>query len=424
LKRRRVAVTGIGVLSAIGNGRDAFWRALESGANGVQRITNFDCSTFPVQIAAQVRPFDASSLNLPPAVPKPVQVGLLSAEEAIADARLARGTFDPARAGIVFSISHAGYSLDQICQVQPFLARHLSGQATEYREDDPAAVALRSSFHKGPSTTAVVAARRYGFRGCTSSAHTACATGNQAIGDAFRMVQRGAQEVMLAGSASASVHPFGIVNFALLNALSTRNDAPEKASRPFDRERNGFVVGEGGAAVVLEELEHARARGARVYAEILGYGVSLDTFGMTQMDPEATGASLCIRRALAEARLEPAEIDYINAHGTSTPLNDKTETLAIKKVFGPKAYQVPISSTKSMIGHLLSGAGAVELVAALLSIERAIVHPTINYEVPDPECDLDYVPNRARTQRVRTVLSNSFGFGGQNSCIVVGHYAG
>jgi 3-oxoacyl-[acyl-carrier-protein] synthase II len=416
---RRVAITGVGVLASIGKGRHGFWEALAGGKGGVDRISAFDCSTFPVKIAAQADASGFAALGITEPVPKSAQLALLAAEEAVLDAGLVPGVFDPARSGVLFSINPSGYGLEQIRRVYPLLREYVRGATAEQIDGHPAMAELRDAIYRPPAATTVLAARRYGFRGYTGAGHTACATGNQAIGDAFRIIRRGDQDLMLAGSSSASVHPVGILNFALLNALSTTNDSPHSASRPFDRKRNGFVVGEGGGAMVLEELSHARARGAKVYGEIAGYGVSLDTYTITQMDPEATGSSLCIRRALAEAGAATDEVDYINAHGTSTILNDKTETLAIKKVFGARAERIPISSTKSMIGHLLSGAGTVELVAALMAFERSLIHPTINYEFPDPECDLDYVPNVARTGRVNTILSNSFGFGGQNSCIVV-----
>jgi 3-oxoacyl-[acyl-carrier-protein] synthase II len=423
LKRRRVVITGVGALASIGSGREAFWDALASGTSGVGRITAFDSSTFPVRIAAEAQATGFASLGIAEPVPKSGQLALLAAEEAVGDARLGEGAFDPARAGVIFSINPSGYHIGQIRRVYPLLREYLRGAAADVIDAHPAMQEVRDSIYRPPAATAVLAARRYGLRGYTGAGHTACATGNQAIGDAFRVVQRGVQDLMLAGSASASVHPVGILNFALLNALSTTNDSPHSASRPFDRLRNGFVMGEGGAALVLEELGHARARGAKVYGEIVGYGVSLDTYTLTQMDPEATGSSLCIRRALEEGEVSPGEVDYINAHGTSTVLNDKTETLAIKKMFGQRAPEIPISSTKSMIGHLLAGAGTVELVAALMAFVRDVIHPTINYEVPDPDCDLDYVPNVARAARVNTILSNSFGFGGQNSCLVVRRFA-
>jgi len=421
---RRVVITGAGVITAIGGNREAYWAALAAGANGVRRISLFDCSTFPVQSAAEVHGLDGDSLGIDLELPKPVQIGLLTAEEAVHDAKLVPGTFDPTRAGTIFSTSHSGYPVDQIEDMYPLLERYATARTLLLDPTNSMVAKLRSSLYKGPATTAVLAAKRYGLRGYTANAHTACATGNQAIGDAFLLVARGDQDVMLAGSAAASVNPFGIASFALINALSTTNDTPEKASRPFDRRRNGFVLGEGGAVLVVEELAHALTRHAHIYAEIIGYGVSLDTFGIAEMDPEATGATRSMERALTGAGIGAEDIDYINAHGTSTLLNDKTETLAIKNVFGARAYQIPISSTKSMIGHLLSGAGSTEMVAALLALERNVVHPTINYEFPDPECDLDYVPNVARGQHVRTLLSNSFGFGGQNSCVVVRRFEG
>jgi 3-oxoacyl-[acyl-carrier-protein] synthase II len=273
-------------------------------------------------------------------------------------------------------------------------------------------------------TTAAHLAAHFGLEGPNFNCLTACAASSQAVGEAVELIRYGDAELMLAGGSHSMIHPFGMTGFNLLTALSTRNDAPQKASRPFDLQRDGFVLGEGAGMLILEELEHARKRGARVYAELTGYGSTADAFRVTDSHPDGRGAIACIQGALKDSGLSPADVGYINAHGTSTKVNDLVETLAIKKVFGDGAYQVPVSSTKSMMGHLIAAAGAVELITCVEALRRAVLPPTINYETPDPECDLDYIPNQPREKRVRHALSNSFGFGGQNISLIVSRFDG
>jgi 3-oxoacyl-[acyl-carrier-protein] synthase II len=267
-------------------------------------------------------------------------------------------------------------------------------------------------------------ASMFNAQGPNANCLTACAASSQAIGEAVEMIRRGDADVMLSGGAHSMIHPFGVTGFNLLTALSTRNDEPTKASRPFDRDRDGFVLGEGGAMVILEDLEHAKKRGAKIYGEVVGYGSTADAYRITDTHPEGRGAASCIRMALEDGGLELDQINYINAHGTSTSVNDKVETLAIKTVFGEQAYRIPVSSTKSMMGHLIAAAGATELIICLKAIENNVLPPTINYDTPDPDCDLDYVPNKAREARCDYALSNSFGFGGQNIALIVGRYRG
>ncbi|HXX38304.1 MAG TPA: beta-ketoacyl-ACP synthase II [bacterium] len=407
--RRRVAVTGVGVVSPIGTGKDVFWNALMEGRSGVRRISTFDPSPFDCQIAALVTDFDAASyLDR-----KEVRRNDRFVHLAIAATRLAMddGGFEISprnrdRVGVVIGSGIGG-------------AHTWEEQHQILRERGPSRVSPFFATMIIINMASGAVGIEVGARGPNFSVVSACATGGHAIGEALRIIQQGGADAMICGGSEAAITPLSLAGFCSMKALSTRNDAPEQASRPFDAGRDGFVMGEGAGVVLLEAWEHAERRGARIYAELAGYGMSADAYHITQPDPEGDGAVLAVRMALDDARLEPAQVSYINAHGTSTPYNDKFETLAIKRVFGSDAKRIPVSSTKSMTAHLLGAAGGVELIACALAIERQKLPPTINYEVPDPDCDLDYVPNVARPARVDVAMSNAFGFGGHNAILIL-----
>lgn len=407
---KRVAITGAGVATPIGIGREAFWQGLMAGTSGVGQISHFDPSGFATTIGAELKGFSGEDYLEKKEARRTdlfIQYAVAAARMAVNDARLDVSHKDRnERIGVLVGSGIGGIQTIEKQfevlkekgprRVSPFLVPMLiANMASGY-------ISIVLGL-KGPNTTVV----------------TACATGTHAIGDAGRIIQRGDADVMLAGGTEAPFTPIAVAGFCAAKALSTRNHEPEKASRPFDGQRDGFIMGEGSGIVVLEEWEHARRRGARIYGELAGYGLTGDAYHVTAPDPEGSGAVRCMRMALKDGGVKPEEVGYINAHGTSTQYNDKIETAAIKEVFGEYAYKVPVSSTKSMTGHLLGAAGGVELVAALLCMKEGMVHPTINYEDPDPECDLDYVPNRPRPHAFDYALSNSFGFGGTNACLLV-----
>jgi 3-oxoacyl-[acyl-carrier-protein] synthase II len=406
---RRVVVTGLGVVSPVGIGTKEFWNSLCAGISGVGRITRYDVSSHPVQIAAEIKGFDPLQYMEKKDLKKMdlfIQYALAAALMSVADAGLQVTPENSHRVGVLVGAGIGGLWVIEE-QHKVLLARGPG----------------RISPHFIPSLIANLAAGqisiRLGAKGPNSCVATACATGTHAIGDSFKLIQRGAADVMVAGGCEAAITPLAVAGFAAMRALSTRNDEPQKASRPFDAKRDGFVVGEGAAVLILEELSHALSRGASIYGEIFGYGMSGDAYHITATSPGGEGAARCMQLALEDGGVRPGEIDYINAHGTSTDYNDVAETQAIKTVFGEHAYKLAVSSIKSMVGHLLGGAGAVEAAATLLAMRDSIIPPTINYEHPDPECDLDYVPNRARRAEIRFALSNSFGFGGTNACLIL-----
>ena len=403
---RRVVVTGMGVVSPIGIGLKEFEKGLFAGKNGVRRITHFDPSSYRSQMAGEVNNLDFGNYFSTKEIRRMdrfTQLGMIAVDEAIREAGLdSQDTKKKQeKVGVLIGSGVGGLSTIEREQttllekgpqrVSPFLVPMLITNILS------AQVAIKPNF----------------------SISTACATGNHSIGEAFKIIQRGEADVMIAGGAEGAITPLGLAGFCSMRALSTRNDEPKKASRPFDKERDGFVIGEGAGVVVLEELERAKKRGASIWVEIIGFGMSEDAYHITQPVPDGKGIKLAMEEALKDAELNPDQVDYINAHGTSTPLNDKVETKAIKELFGSYAYKIPVSSTKSMTGHLLGATGGVEMIACVLSIQRGIVPPTINYEVPDPECDLDYVPNHAREVNIGVALSNSMGFGGHNAVLVV-----
>ncbi len=406
--RRRVVITGIGAVTPLGLSAEETWQRVLRGESGVRRIERFDPSELPVQIAAEVRDFRLGEWVDPKTARQMAmfsQYALEAGGQAFCDAGLREGAFDPARAAVVIGTGAGGMAT--ILETQELAQRRgLMRVSPHFMTTFP---------HNMP---AYHLAQAFRFVGPSLTVSTACATGAQAIGEAAEMIRAGIADLALAGGTEYCVFPLFIASFAVQRAASTWNDRPEEASRPFDAERHGFVVGEGAGIVVLEELEHARARGARIYAELLGYASSNDGYHPIAPDPEGSGAARAIRGALADAGVRPEDVDYINAHAASTPLGDRAETIAIKTVFGEHAYRIPISSTKSMIGHLMGAAGAVESIVTILSIRDGVIHPTRNYTTQDPECDLDYVPEGARHQRVRIALKNSFGLGGQNCCLV------
>jgi 3-oxoacyl-[acyl-carrier-protein] synthase II len=412
VETRRVVVTGVGAVTPVGNTAEEFWAALIQGKSGIGPITRFDAGPLPTKIAGEVKGFDSlryidkkDDRKFDPFL----KYAIACAAMAVEDAGLNVERVDRTRFGVLVGSGIGG--------ITTLLETH------------------KTLLEKGPDRVSPffipmliinmasgLISMRFGAKGPNSSIVTACATGNHAIGDAMKIIQRSDADVMIAGGSEAIIVPLTFAGFCQMKAMSTRNDEPTRASRPFDAARDGFVCGEGGGLVVLESLEHALARDARIYAEVVGYGMTGDAYHMTAPDPEADGAARAMTLAVRDAGIEPSTVGYINAHGTSTPYNDKSETMAIKRVFGEHARKLAVSSTKSMTGHLLGAAGGIEAIATALAIHHGVLPPTINYENPDPECDLDYVPNQARKQDVEVALSNAFGFGGTNATVVFRKY--
>jgi len=427
--RRRVVITGMGCVTPLGVKVDRLWKNLVAGASGVGYTTIFDASRFPTKISAEVRDWDiADEGRAEPfwgRVGRHTRFAAGAALQAMRDAGLPDGLpADPARLGVYLG---SGEGNQDFLAFMRMMTLSLDGETFDVARFTKAGLETLqplAEVEQDPNMPAAHVAALFDAQGPNLNCLTACAASSQAIGEAAELVRRGEVDVMLSGGTHSMIHPFGITGFNLLTALSTRNDEPTRASRPFDNDRDGFVIGEGSAMVVLEELEHARRRGATIHGELLGYGSTADAYRITDTHPEGRGAAACIGLALEDAGLAPTDIDYINAHGTSTSVNDRVETLAIKKVFGERAYKTPVSSTKGMLGHLIAAAGATELIVCLLAIRDQILPPTINYETPDPDCDLDYVPNKAREAACDVALSNSFGFGGQNISLIVGRYRG
>ncbi len=407
---RRVVVTGLGAITPVGTGVQKFWENLTAGVSGIDIIKRFDPveAGLTVHIAAEVKDFEAERYFDKKEAQKVsdfIKFAVAASEEAIKDSGLLESKYDPYRVGVIIGTGIGGL-------------RDIEEQQKVLMEKGPRRVSPFFIPYGISNMASGLVAIRFGFKGPNYCVVSACATGNHAIGDAMRLIQKGDIDVAVAGGCESAITPLGIAGFAVMRALSTRNHEPQKASRPFDADRDGFVMGEGAGVLVLEEYEHAKARGAKIYAELVGYGATDDAYHITAPCADGEGAYMCMKLALEDAGIRPEDVDYINAHGTSTPLNDKSETLAIKRLFGEHAYRLKISSNKSMIGHLLGAAGAVEAVATVKTIETGIIPPTINLENPDPECDLDYVPNKAIKYPVRYALSNSFGFGGTNACLV------
>ena len=410
---RRVVVTGVGLVSALGIGTDANWHGLLAGQSGAGPITRFDASAFSTRFAAEVKGFDPLAFLEKKDVKKMdpfIHYAVAASQYAVDDARLAVTADNAARVGVFIASGIGGFS-------------SIEREHRAFLEGGPRKI---SPFFIPGAIINLASGQvsiRFGAKGPNSATATACASSAHAVGDAFEIIKRGAADVMIAGGSEAGVCAMGVGGFAALRALSTRNDDPARASRPFDKDRDGFVLGEGSGVVILEALDVALARGATIYAEMVGYGMSSDAFHMTAQPEDADGAYRAMMAALESAGVSPEEVDYINAHGTSTPINDPTETLAVKRVFGEHAYRLAMSSTKSMTGHLLGAAGGLEAGITALALRHQMLPPTINLDQPDEGCDLDYVPNTARAATVRYALSNSFGFGGTNASLLFKRYA-
>jgi 3-oxoacyl-[acyl-carrier-protein] synthase II len=406
---RRVVITGLGVVSPAGSSLEKFWENITSGKSAVSKITKFDVTDFPVQIAAEVKDFNPLDYFDKKEIRRTdpfIQFAMGAAVQAVKSAGLEDSNINPERVGVLIGSGIGGLHT-------------VEAQHSILLEKGPKRVSPYCVPMEIINMASGLVSIRFGFKGPNISVVTACATGTHAIGEAYRIIQYGDADVMIAGGAESCITPLSVAGFAAARALSTRNDEPEKASRPFEKNRDGFVMGEGAGIVVLEEYEHAKKRGAEILAEVVGYGTSGDAYHMTAPAPGGEGAARAIRNALKDAGVSPEDIDYINAHGTSTKFNDLYETMAIKSVFGDHAYKLKVSSIKSMIGHLLGAAGGVEVISSVMTLKTGIIPPTINYEEPDPECDLDYVPNEAIEMEVKYVLKNSFGFGGTNACLVL-----
>lgn len=404
---RRVVITGVGLVTPLGIGVEQNWQALMEGRSGIGPVTRFDAADFPTRIAGEVKDFRPEDFIEKKEIKKMdlfIQYAVAAAHMAMEESRLPITPENEDAVGVIVGVGIAGLSSieeyhklfleSRLKRVSPFFIPKLIANLA------PGQISIR-----------------YGAKGINYTPTSACSSGAHAIGEAFRLIRLGEQDAMIAGGAEAALTPLGLGGFIAMKAVSSRNDDPVKASRPFDRNRDGFVMAEGAGILILEELEHAKKRGAKIYAEMIGYGANADAYHMTAPSPEGEGAVRCIRLALRSGNIDPVEVDYINAHGTSTPYNDATETQAIKRVFGEQAGRLAVSSTKSMTGHLLGAAGGVEGVFSALALHHQCLPPTINYEEPDPDCDLDYVPNVSRRAAIRVVLSNSFGFGGTNACL-------
>jgi len=410
---RRVVITGLGAVTPIGNTVSAYLAGLSEGANGVAPITLFDASAHACRFAAEVKNFDPTGLIDPKEAKRWdrfCQFGVVAAKEALSHSGLVISDANRQRIGVIIGSGVGGLLM-------------MESQSHVLKEKGPSRVSPFTVPMMIPNMAAGLVAIALGAQGPSSAVSTACAAGSNAIGDAFRLIQNGFADAMVCGGAESAITPLGVAGFASAKALSFRNDDPASASRPFDAKRDGFVIGEGAGVLVLESLEHAKARGAEILAEIVGYGSTCDAHHITSPIPGGTGGARAMALALQDGRLAADQVDYVNAHGTSTQANDSNETAAIKTSLGSRAQQIPVSSTKSMTGHLLGGSGGIEAVAAVLAIKHGMVPPTINYQNPDPACDLDVVPNQAREQIINTVLSNSFGFGGHNVCLAFRRFA-
>ena len=409
---RRVVITGLGPITSLGIGKEDYWDSLIEGRSGISYITNFDTENYVSKIGAEVKDFnpeDYMDRKQAKRMDKFAQFAVAGAKLAIEDSKIDLDKINKKRVGVILGSGVGG--------IETLESEHTKLMEKGPRRVSPFFIPMMIS-NMGPGQITML----YGFKGPSFTITTACASGNHAIGESFRMIQNGVSDVIITGGSEAAVSPMAVAGFSSMRALSNMNESPEKASRPFDKDRDGFVIGEGAGILILEDLEHALNRNAHIYGEIIGYGATSDAYHITAPDPEAEGASEAMRLALKEANINYKEVDYINAHGTSTYYNDKLETLAIKKVFKDHAYEISISSTKSMTGHLLGAAGGIEAIATVLAIEKGIVPPTINLETPDSECDLDYTPNKVISKEIDYALSNSLGFGGHNAVILFKKY--
>ncbi len=406
---RRVVITGIGPITPIGIGKEKYWNSLIEGKSGIGKITCFDAEDFSVKIAGQVDDFcpeDYMDKKQAKKMDRFAQFAVAGTEIAIKDSEMNLDKIDKKRVGVIIGSGVGG--------IQTFEKEHTKLLEKGPKRISPFFIPMMIS-NMAPGQVSMF----FGFKGPSFTITTACSSGTHAIGESFRMIQNGTADIIITGGSEASVCPMAVAGFSSMRALSTRNEEPERASRPFDKNRDGFVVGEGAGLIVLEELKHALKRDAHIYGEIVGYGITSDAYHITEPEPEGEGAADAMRLALEDGKVDYRSVDYINAHGTSTYYNDKLETLAIKNVFKEHAHEISISSTKSMTGHLLGAAGGIEAIATVLTVERGIIHPTVNYEFPDEECDLDYTPNKSKIRDVKYALSNSFGFGGHNGSILI-----
>ncbi|MCA9238111.1 MAG: beta-ketoacyl-[acyl-carrier-protein] synthase family protein [Planctomycetales bacterium] len=419
--RRRVVVTGIGCVTPLGHSPEELWKNLVAGKSGVGYTTLMDASSYPTKISAEVKNWSIAAEGEDPEVwakrSRHTGFAAAAAKQAVTASGVLDG-LDPTRLGVYTGAGEGQQDFQRFGRMMVAATADGEFSLKKFIEAGLDLLEPLEELEQEPNMPSSYLAGMFNAQGPNANCLTACAASSQAIGEAAEIIRRGEADAMLSGGAHSMIHPFGLTGFNLLTALSERNDEPERASRPFDLNRDGFILGEGGSMVVLEEYERAKARGAHIYGELAGYGTTADAFRITDTHPEGRGATSCIQMALADAGLAPEAVDYINAHGTSTTVNDKVETLAIRKSFGEYADKIPVSSTKSMTGHLIAAAGATELIICLLAMRDGIVPPTINYETPDPNCDLDYVPNEARQHKVTTAMSNSFGFGGQNITLV------
>ncbi len=424
--RRRVVVTGIGCITPIGQSVDAMWESLCEGRSGIDNITHFDASNFPTRFAAEVKDFDLSQYVDDPQrfeySGRNVHFAIGAATQAMTNSGLLDREFDPERLGVYLGAGEGAQDFMMFMKIITESQRDGELDLEIFTRVGLEHLHAQTELEQEPNRAAGHLASLFDAQGPNLNCLTACAASSQAIGEATEIIRRGDADAMLSGGAHSMIHPFGVTGFNLLTALSTHNDEPIKASRPFDRNRDGFVLGEGAGMLILEELEHAKTRGAKIYGEIIGYGSTADAYRVTDIHPDGRGASACIDMAIRDAALGTEDIDYINAHGTSTVVNDKVETMAIKQALGEDSRKTPISSVKSMMGHLIAAAGSVEAITCLLALRDNVLPPTINYETRDPDCDLDYVPNEAREVPVQRTLSNSFGFGGQNISLIFSEF--
>ncbi len=422
--RRRVVVTGMGVVTPLGTTVPQLWANLKEGKSGVDFTTIFDASNFPTRISAEVKNWSLADVGEDPKLwekrGRHTKFAIGAARQAVNDSGVL-GTVDPDKFGVYLGAGEGQQDFYNFSHMMVAALKNGELDLAAFIQEGLKRLDPQLELEQEPNMPAAYMATHFGAEGPNFNCLTACAASSQAVGEATEIIRRGEADVMLSGGAHSMIHPFGVTGFNLLTALSENNAQPQKASRPFDLNRDGFILGEGAAVVVLEDYERAKKRGAPIHGEILGYGTTADAFRITDTHPEGRGAITCMKMALRDAQKNATDIDYINAHGTSTQVNDKVESLAIKEALTPDvAYKVPVSSTKSMTGHLIAAAGATELIISLMSMRDSVVPPTINYETPDPNCDLDYVPNAARDRKVKTILSNSFGFGGQNIALIAG----
>lgn len=427
--KRRVVVTGIGCVTPIGNDVKTMWDAQLKSSNGVGPITHFDASKFPTKFAAEVRGYDFDSQVPDPArfkdAGRNIRFAIGAANQAVRDSGFHDDRqFNPARFGVYLGAGEGQQDFMQFMTLVADSCQSGEPDLQKFTADFIDRMNPQFELELEPNMPAAHLSSLFNAQGPNLNCLTACAASSQAIGEATEIIRRNDADIMLSGGAHSMIHPFGVTGFNLLTALSERNDSPQTASRPFDLNRDGFVLGEGAGMLILEELEHAKARGAKIYGEIRGYGSTADAFRITDIHPEGRGAISCIKMALRDAEMNPEQIGYVNAHGTSTKVNDQVETAAVKGGLGEHAFKTPMSSIKSMMGHLIAAAGAVEAITCLLAIRDGVLPPTVNYETPDPDCDLDCIPNQPRETRVKAALSNSFGFGGQNVALILSGFSG